>query len=331
MTREPDPRSTDRSVHAGRFQSDAGRVVSPRCKRTAFAGDDRLDRTATVELPDCNGIIREAGREKFALIDPESERPGHTALSIERSLRPHPGRNTLFDHRTEVVRAIQIVDAVDTTTSRMEPRPSPCRAPSGSRFSDPLRFVHAVVPVWRSMRDTAPLPNVIRYRPSSDPPRRSPYSVLHCGPGNVASTSVVRWPQPAGRSSAPLRRDTHPERVGVVEQDRCRMGRDRPPVGWREQSVNPTIEPSAVAKTSTRLPVATTRDGKHVHRQGSARVPEARTRGPSDRCPARERNGHRRGNWLSRCDVMPRHVSASPPCTASTAIRPFPLRRSMVA
>ena len=149
-------------------------------------------------------------------------------------------------------------DAVDTTTSRHGTRPTRGTSPSGptGRFSEPLVFVHAVVPAGRSMRDTAPLPNVIRYRPpSSDEPRRSPYSVLHFEPGNVVSTLSCPSAAPVGSivSTSPSGTPTQSVLSVSKRTDAVWAGIDHRSGGGK--SADPTIEPSAVAKTST-LPVA---------------------------------------------------------------------------
>ena len=157
------------------------------------------------------------------------------------------------------------------------------------------------------MRDTAPLPNVIRYRaPSSDEPSRSPYSVLHFAPGNVVSSLSCPLVAALGSivSTCPSGTPTYNMSSVSNRTDAVWAGIDQSSGGGK--SAVPTIEPSAVSKTST-LPVA------HRRRSRSSAPSALRLASPKGAMRpgvtgsvpfVRERNGHRRGDRLARRDVV---------------------------
>ena len=131
-----------------RVQNGGRRVVPERRDGAMVGGDHPLDRTAPVELPECHGVIAVARREKFTLIDVSASGPVTPVCRSNSRGVLAPVETSCSNTEPKSSAQYRCCDAVDTTTSRHGTRPRRGSSPSGStgRFSEPLRFVHAVVP-----------------------------------------------------------------------------------------------------------------------------------------------------------------------------------------
>ena len=169
-----------------------GSRVSPVVERIRRVVPVRREGRATGEHP-VESVRRRRGamtparvageaREQVRAVVTDRQGHGATALSIELTRGELTGRDVLFEERAEVVGA---VEAPDRRRNRdvvpaagQGPR---CRSPAPPPGS-PIRSTSTSAPGRSTSRprDTAPLPNVIRYSlPSASVPRRRPVSADH--------------------------------------------------------------------------------------------------------------------------------------------------------